>query len=214
MRPVKTTIRSPVLPKDLETRDVSSLEGLELEKCRVDGCILDGQRSQRVAFDGVRIVSPRLPTTKVEHLTWLDVLCERGDLSMLEWPAAKFTRVELRDCRLTGARVLEGEFDHVRIVSCQLDYASFSGARFRQVSFERCRLKAADFSGADVAGTSFVECDLEGIDLTGAKLAGADVSSSVLRDARVLPANVRGLVVNREQAAVLSQLFGLVVRDA
>jgi uncharacterized protein YjbI with pentapeptide repeats len=79
--------------------------------------------------------------------------------------------------------------------------------------FERCRLRDADFGGADLTGTSFVECELHGVDLVGANLNGADVRSSAFRELRLGVRDVRGLIVNREQAAVLAQLFGLVVRD-
>ena len=58
-----------------------------------------------------------------------------------------------------------------------------------------------------------MKCDLSGGDFTGAKLHGADVSSSSLGEVRVGAGDVRGLVVNREQAAALSRLFGLVVRE-
>jgi uncharacterized protein YjbI with pentapeptide repeats len=81
------------------------------------------------------------------------------------------------------------------------------------VSFEACRLKEADFTGADLAGTSFVRCDLSGTDFSGAKLRGADMSTSTLGEIRVGAGDVRGLVVNREQAAMLSRLLGLVLRD-
>jgi uncharacterized protein YjbI with pentapeptide repeats len=213
MRQAKGSLRPPILPNELEPTEITSLHGLDLEQCRLDACSLSKKTGEHTHFDGVRVVGGALDETKLAHLTWLDVHCERCNLAMIDWPGAKFLRVEIRDCRLTGAKLIEGELDNVRFAECQLDYASFSGTRFRRVSFEQCRLKEADFSGADLTGTSFIECNLQGIDLTGAKLHGADVSSSSLIEVRVRPEDVRGLVVNREQAAVLSQLFGLVLRD-
>ncbi len=213
MRPTKKSIRPPVLPKQLTVARPSSLDGVELEQCRLDTCALSRQAGERVRFDGVHVVGGALSETKLAQLTWLDVVCERCDLSMIDWPRAKLTRVELRGCRVTGARLALAELDDVRLVDCHLDYASFSEARLRQVSFEKCRLKEADFTGADLAGTAFTECAMEGVDLTRAKLHGADVSTSTLGQVRVGAGDVRGLIVNREQAAALSQLFGLVLRD-
>ena len=211
--PPRKALRAPILAGELEPRTLTSLDGAELETSRLDACALSNQTGDRVRFDGVKIAGGTLGATKVTHLSWLDVLCLRCDLSLIEWPASKLTRVELRECRITGAKFLEGELEHVRFVDCQLDYASFSEARFREVSFEACRFKEADFTGADLSGTSFVRCDLNGADFTGAKLHRADVSSSSLSEIRVGAGDVRGLVVNREQATVLSQLFGLVVRE-
>jgi uncharacterized protein YjbI with pentapeptide repeats len=207
------SLRAPILPAELEAQILASIDGAELEHGRLDACTLSNQLGEDVRFDGVKVVGGTLSATKLTHLTWIDVLCERCDLSLIAWRGAKLTRVEARECRITGAKLHEGEFGDVRFVECQLDYASFSEARFRQVSFEACRLNEADFSGADLTGTSFLRCDLKGADFTGAKLHGADVSTSTLSDVRVGAGDVRGLVVNREQAATLSQLFGLVLRD-
>jgi uncharacterized protein YjbI with pentapeptide repeats len=209
----KKALRAPILPKELEPRTLTSLDAAELEQCRLDACTLSNQSGERIRFDGVRILGGTLSATKLTYLTWLDVLCERCDLSMIEWRGPKLTRVETRGCRITGARFHDGEFDNVRFVECQLDYTSFSKARFHNVAFEACRLKEADFSAAHLAGASFIRCDLKGVDFTGAKLHGADVSTSSLSEVRVGAGDVRGLVVNREQAAVLSQLFGLVLCD-
>jgi uncharacterized protein YjbI with pentapeptide repeats len=201
------------LPRELEPCAPAIIAGAELERGLLDGCNLANQAGEHVRFDGIKVIGGTMGATKLADLAWLDVIVERCDLSMIEWAGPKLTRVEIRASRVTGAKLHRGEFDDVRFVECQLDYASFAGARFRQVSFEACRLQEANFSGADVPGTSFVNCDLRGTDFTGAKLQGADVSSSSLGEIRIGAGDVRGLVVNREQAAVLSQLMGLVLRE-
>jgi uncharacterized protein YjbI with pentapeptide repeats len=212
MRPARN-IRPPILSNELDTAIIERLDGLELDQCRVERCALAKETGERVHFDGVQVVAAVLTESKLHFVSWIDVLCERCDLSIIDWPKAKLTRVELRGCRVTGAKVLEGEFDNVRFVDCHLEYASFPAARFRQVSFEQCRLKEADFSGADLAGTMFTECDLDGVDFCRAKLQGADISASTFREIEVGAGDVRGLVVSREQATGLSRLLGLVIRD-
>lgn len=210
----KKDVRSPILSKDLEARSIEQLDTVEIDQCLLEACALEKQRGDYVRFDGVRIVGGAMNDTKLTRLSWMDVLCERCNLSMIDWPAAKLTRVEFRGCRITGGKVIEGELDDVRFTDCHLDYASFAQARFRQVTFERCRFTETDFSAADLAGTTFVECELRGVDLTRAKLEGADVRSSALDELRV-GANVRGLIVNPGQAAALSRLLlGLVIRDS
>ncbi len=212
--PAKKAIRAPILLKNLEPRALSGLDCVDLDQARIEGVAFANERGDQLRFDGVKLVAGTLASTKITSLTFLDVMAERTDLSMAEWPSAKLTRTELRDCRVTGAKLLEGELVDVRFVDCQLDYASFASARFRQVAFERCRLREADFSGADLAGTLFVDCEMQGVDFSGAKLQGVDVSRSKLGEVRVGAGDVRGLIVNQEQATVIAQLFGLVVRDA
>jgi uncharacterized protein YjbI with pentapeptide repeats len=207
-------LRAPVLPKHLEPLSITRLSPTDsIEQCRIDECALAESVAERVRFDGVRLVGGTLGASKLTHLSWLDVACERCDLSMIVWPSAKLTRVEVRGSRMTGAKLVEGSFESVRFVDCHLDYALFSDTRFRQVTFESCRLEEADFRGADLAGTTFVDCELRGADFARAKLQGADVSSSRCHDIRIAPSDVRGLAVSREQAVALAKLFGLVVRD-
>ena len=207
------TIRPPILAKVLEAATVDRLDELELEQCRLEEAAFASETGERVRFDGVHVVGGSLAETKLEFVTWVDVLCERCDLSMIDWPKAKLTRVEFRNCRATGAKVLEGQFEDVRFVDCHLEYATFPAARFAKVAFVRCRLKDADFSGADLSNAQFTECDLQTIDFTRAKLQGTDISGSEFREIRVGAGDVRGLVVNREQAVALSRLFGIVIRD-
>lgn len=207
-------LRAPVLPGQLNPRVLGALaDGDSIEHCRLDGCSLAEVAATQVRFDAVRLAGGTLGASALGHLRWLDVACERCDLSMIVWPAAKLTRVEVRGCRMTGAKLEEGELESVRFVECHLDYASFAETRFRQVTFESCRLEEVDFRGADLTGTTFVSCELRGADLGRARLQGVDVSASRCPDIRVAAGDVRGLVVNREQAAALATLFGLVVRD-
>ncbi len=160
----KKGLRAPVLPREPPSRALASLDGAELEQCRLDDCALGGQAAAHVRFDGVKVLGGTMGGTKLAHVSWLDVLCERCDLSLIDWRRAKLARVEIRECRVTGAALREAELDSVRFVDCHLDYAAFARARFEQVSFEACRLKEADFSGADLSGASFVRCDLSGAD--------------------------------------------------
>ena len=184
-----------------------------IERCRIEGCDLAKQVAERVAFDAVQLEGGTMAESRLPRLRWTDVACRRTDLSTGVWEGAKLLRVELRDCRVTGALFADAELDGVRFVGCHLGYASFSGVRCRQVSFESCRLDESVFARAHLVGTSFLDCELDGIDLEGASLKDVDVSTSRLSDIKVGVKDLRGLVVSRAQASVLAALLGLVVRD-
>jgi uncharacterized protein YjbI with pentapeptide repeats len=206
-------VKPPVLAKELAQAKLETLEDAEVEAARVEKCELGKRRAARARFEGVHISGGTLSETRIDAITWMDVVCERCDLSLAEWPGAKLARVELRDCRATGLRLVDAEIEDARFVGCQLDYAVFSGARLRRVAFEKCRFVDADFGGADLMGTIFDDCELASVELGGAKLGGVDVRTSRVRDVRVTTRDVRGLVVTRDQAATLAKLFGLDVRD-
>ena len=215
MRPAPPkAIRAPTLPTHPEPRVVAQLDPRAVvAACRLDACSLSAAKAPSATFDGVHLAGGTLDGSQLVDLTWLDVLCERCDLSMIEWRGAKLTRVVVRGCRVTGGKLVEGELESVRFVDCHMDYVSFADTRFRHVSFESCQLREADFHGADLAGTSFVACELRGADFGRAKLAGADISASEAVGITVSPADVGGLVVSPAQAVELAKLFGVVVRE-
>lgn len=204
----------PTLPAQLEPRVLTGLDsGSVVEMCRLDACALPGVKAGSVRFDGVHVVGGTLDKSDLANLNWIDVVCERCNLSLITWRGAKLTRAVVRGCRMTGGKLVEGELESVRFIDCHIDYASFAEARLRQVVFESCQLREVDFHGADLAGTSFIECELQGADFSRARLQGADISSSNAGRITVGPMDVRGLVVNRAQASEFAKLFGLVVRD-
>lgn len=207
-------VQPPALPEPLEPRVLPRLEaGAVIERCRLDACALTGTKAGSLRFEAVHVSGGRMDGSDLVNLTWTDVLCERCNLSMITWRGARLTRAVVRDCRVTGGKLVESALESVRFVDCHFDYASFADARLRQVVFQSCQLREVDFHGADLAGTVFVECELHGADFSRAKLAGADISASSAGGITVGPADVRGLVVNRAQASEMAKLFGLVVRD-
>jgi len=204
---------APNLPSDLALRAVTSVRAFDtVEECRIEECDLGGQVAQKVVFDTVRIERGTMAASKLAKLRWSDVVCARCDLSTVVWNESKLSRVELRDCRLTGATFTDSELEDVRFVGCHLGYATFARARFRQVTFEACRLDEAHFGSANLQGTSFQDCELRGVDLEGASLKDVDVTTSRLGELKVGLKDLKGLIVNREQAASLASMLGLVVR--
>ena len=210
---VPKPIRAPILGPELEPFALAPLtSNMVIEQCRIDGGAFAGSKCDSLRLDGVHVATTAFDDSKLTSLRWIDVICERSSLAMIDWRGAGFTRVEVRVCRLTGGKLYEAQLEDVRFVDCQFDYGSFGDARLSRVTFESCQLREADFHGADLRGASFVDCDLERADFTRAKLQGTDVSRSNLRGVTVSASDVRGLIVSREQASVLAALFGLVIR--
>ncbi|MGD0677768.1 MAG: pentapeptide repeat-containing protein [Polyangiaceae bacterium] len=207
-------IRAPELPARLECLAPERLEsGALIEQCRIEGGAFSGSRCDSIRLEEVHIAACAFDDSKLTNVKWRDVLCERSTFSMIDWRGAAFTRAEVHGCRLTGGKLVEAQLDDVRFIECHFDYGSFIDARLSRVAFESCHLREADFRGADLTGTSFVDCNLERADFSRARLRRADVSRSTVTGMTAGPADVRGLVVSREQACSLAVLFGLIVRD-
>ncbi|HYE17424.1 MAG TPA: hypothetical protein VEA69_03210 [Tepidisphaeraceae bacterium] len=96
-------------------------------------------------------------------------LLDRLDLSYADLDAFQLSRVRMRDCRLTRARL--GQF-----VNGAFERCDFSGVTIERglilAQFTDCRFVGADLRGATI-GDRFVRCDFSAADLTGAAFDGA-----------------------------------------
>ena len=177
-----------------------SLESLRGQPVRIDQSLLRGVTLSG-APDG----------TRAERLVMADVRVEGSDLSNLDMSEGRLERVEFVETRLTGANLRDVRLKSVLFQECKLDLAMLRMARFEACVFERCRLTEADFYGADLSGVVFRGCDLGRADLSQARLGGADLRDCRLDGMRGMPAEMNGLMISPDQAALLITLFGVKV---
>ena len=130
---------------------------------------------------------------------------------------ARLPRLDLRDCRVSGANlanvaVTDGVaercgFENVRLTGfswhdgilrdvsfrdCRIDLASFAASRLERVLFEDCMLTQTELRDARLSAVLFVDCDMREIDLAGVRLsAGCELRGCVLDGARSV-AQLRG----------------------
>jgi len=75
------------------------------------------------------------------------------------------------------------------------------------------RMREADLSGADCTGAVLAGVDLSGARLRGVKLGRADLRGSDLTALDpVAAAELRGALIDAEQAVVIAQALGLEIR--
>jgi len=149
----------------------SQLEKLTISDCVFDQCDLANARwgdssAVRTAISASRLTGLSAPGLQLQHVTVRDSV-----LDFASFRFAKFTRVEIVDCRLTKADFVS---------------ADLSGTVFR-----RCDLGGAEFSNATARKAVFVECDWEGARGIGS-LAGATIANSSPTDNLAIAAAMAG----------------------
>lgn len=122
-------------------------------------------------------------------------------------------RTEFADCHLVGLNVTAGHQQDVRLDKCDIQFARFRFCWFKAVTFDRCDLKHANFQGVDLSSVRFVRCDLGAAEMSQAKLIGTDFRTSNIEGPKVGVKEVEGAIVDHFQAAYLSSLLGLVVKN-
>ena len=125
-------------------------------------------------------------------------------------------RVELRECRLTGAELAEAVVADAVFDGCRLDLVGLRHAKLERVVFRDCRMGECDLLGARLKDVLFERCELrsatlafasvERVELRGCDLAGVRGAES-LRGARMPWDDVL------QNAALFASLAGLDVLD-
>jgi uncharacterized protein YjbI with pentapeptide repeats len=166
-------------------------------------------RGQSAQIDRCLLRAVSLSDAKAHRLHLHDTRIESSDLANLDATGGGIERVEIVATRLTGATFTEARLKSVLFEECKLDLALFRMARLEQCVFERCNLSDADLYAAALTGAIFRNCDLSRADLSQTKLAGADIRGCRLDGLRGRPAEMDGLIISPDQAALLMPLFGV-----
>lgn len=138
-----------------------------------------------------------------------DVTLRACDLANLVCTDLGATRVELRDCRLTGVDVSGATLCDVRCVDCQIGLARAFGTRLERCWFECCDLREADFEEAQLKGVVFRGCDLRQARFASSRLGETDFRGSRVDGLVVNPDLLRGAVIAPEQADIFAAAMGL-----
>jgi uncharacterized protein YjbI with pentapeptide repeats len=167
------------------------------------GWRLIGGRLARVRAAGSRWVGVR----------WDDVSADACDFANGDWTGGVLQRVDLRDCRFTGANLSECRLTDVRLTGCRLGQTAAHAAIFTRCLFIDCDLRDGDFEGADLRGATFRRCDLRNARLAGARLDGTDLRGSQIAGLWVDVTKIRGVIIDPSQAADLVAVAGVSVRS-
>jgi uncharacterized protein YjbI with pentapeptide repeats len=97
-------------------------------------------------------------------------------------PRIEFVRVELNDCRLTGAQLGEAALRDVTFTACRLDLAGLRMSRLERVVFRDCEMGECDLYQATLKDALFERCDLHKAVFTGAALTRAEFRRCVLAE--------------------------------
>ena len=178
---------------------ISDYDAAELceKTLRIESCVLTRVSFSRGNLTGVKFKDVRL------------VECDFANANMVGMVAL---RVEFLNCRLTGFRANECDFQHTLISDGDASYSQFRLGRFKSAVYESCNLADADFHDADLRGTVIKNCILRNAEMSGAKLAEADLRGSQVEGLQARSDDLKGAIVDPAQAIVLAEIMGLKIR--
>jgi hypothetical protein len=193
----------PRLPAALDAADHLELED-DVEWCELDvGADFGDRTAVDVTIDACRFVGATFTGATLDRLHLRDTVLEQCDLSGVLIDEGELTRVELRDCRMSGFSATRCRLRDTVFVRCRLDEASFRMTTGDRLRFEDCDLRGADLYQVELPAATLAGCDLTGADLSGANLRGARLHGSVVQDLKG-GRSLTGVVIDPTQVVPIS----------
>jgi uncharacterized protein YjbI with pentapeptide repeats len=207
-------MKPPQLPADLAPGRLTTLddEGEYVAMLLADSD-LAGQSAGNVVFDQLILRHASLSRARLPKMKMSDTRLEASDMSGALLQKARWYRVELVGCRLTGIQLSEFNGEDVLFRDCSMDSTMFTSGRFRTVRFEKCTMRRLLLEKTVLAGAVFSECDLAEADLTGSTLKGVDFRGSNLAGIHVEERQLQGTIIDSLQAIQVALLLGINVRE-
>lgn len=209
----KTVGKITTKPPSLPAKSVATLAALDLaDDTEYGDFVLQaqsivGQTFDRVTIERAFLKQVRWSTTTLAKSKLVDIRFENCDLSNSEFQDGKFTRVEMVDCKVTGLHITDAEIGDLLMQNCTGGPVQFHDSVFKRTMFHTCNLRSADFRFCNLEGAVFKDCDLQEAEFYEAKLMGADFRSSNIMGIKAHPADLKGAVIDSDQAALLGRHF-------
>ena len=161
----------------------TSVAGVEILRSRLTG----------VTFTGLELAKLRL----------VDVELVDCELSGAVFTEARWERVVLRRCRMSGVVAAELHASDVRLDACKADQAWL-----RTAVLDRCELVDTDLSGSDLYGaqvtrSAFRRCDLTEVDVSASRFDQVSLHGSTLDQLKGADA-LQGCTIGSDQVVPLA----------
>lgn len=168
----------------------------------------------RIEFSQSRFEQCKFLDCDFEGASLTDVLFEDCDFSGSNFSESYFRRCRFHSCKGMGVNFTDSRFSEVRLQNSNFQYAFFPTSKFNWFSIQSSDLSFTDFSECSLKHLELIEARLCGAVFGKTPLAGIDFRSSEISGIRVtaLSNELKGAVVNPQQAAELAGLLGLTIQ--
>ncbi len=141
-----------------------------------------------------------------------EVKLNKCNLANLELTSHSYQNVVFDNCNLVGINFADSYLDNVIFNNCNLLYANFSGSNLKNITFSNCILKESSFNNLKWKKITFESCDLTNSEFYNTIMRDIDFTTSTITNIKININNLKGLIVNYEQALVLSLLLGIKIK--
>ncbi|WP_318765504.1 pentapeptide repeat-containing protein [Lactiplantibacillus carotarum] len=206
-----------VLPEQLPTASFTTiyddedhlLTNVQVQHESVTNLTLPHPMLDHVVFTEVTFIG-----SVFDRLELTDAIFIKCDFSNCHFEKASFLRTRFVNCKMVGLDLTGTVLNNVQFDHCLLDLAMLCEMKLKTTDFITCRLTDASIMDDRLTKVRFNDCDLDKASFNQTALKNVNLSSCRFERLDLEPAMARGMLVNRDQAAMLAQYFnGVRVTD-
>ncbi|MCH3960752.1 MAG: pentapeptide repeat-containing protein [Solobacterium sp.] len=150
---------------------------------------------------------------KMDKMEFADVIFDHCDFSNISMQECCFRRVQFLHCRLTGCDMSGSSLTDTEMKECQGEYLNLNCTGLNDCSWQETLFKEASFAMMKIKHLEIKGCNFTRSEWADTKMKDLDLSDSIIDGIAVNAENLKGVIVNAEQAVVMAKLLGIRVRS-
>ena len=166
-------------------------------------------------LDDFEFIGCRLHKAVFSHIphdvSFTDCMISASNCSNLVLHYKSVIRCNFLETKLTGWNVEEALISDVTFSNCDFTLSSFVNTHFQNVIFRDCILDDVRFFACKIESVVFENCQIKHLENIHTPLKDVDFSNSTLIGGTFYPEDLKGLIINSDQAILLVKLLGVIV---
>lgn len=179
---------------------------------KIESSEINLQTDDLIEFTNVHFKDVKFNGSRFQRIFFKNCIFDNCDLSDSHFYEANLQNVSFNKCRLIGIVLTDARIQHVHFNQSNLQLASFGYSYQRYVIYDECILEESDFYENDLKDIDFTNSQLTGINLSQTSLNKIDLSNTFFTHLTVGLTDLKGCIVNENQAVSLAGLLGLVIK--
>lgn len=190
-----------------------ALEEEYLDKVLIENEKISRIQNEELEFDGCHLKKVIFTDSLSVNFSFIDSKLEFCNCSNLSLSSKSVIRCHFLGCKFVGLDITEELIKDVVFEDCDFTLANFSNSKFQNVQFKNCLFQDTRIFACSFKDVEFVKCNLDYIEVFQSPLTGVDISTSNLGGGKFCIEDLKGAIVNSEQALRLAKLLGIVICD-
>lgn len=210
-------VLKPVISMELNEKDSieSRISEYVADEIEIGYCLFQNQTvsnvdAARVEFKACKFINCKFVNCKFNKAVFSDIVFNTCDLSNCSFSECTLHKVKFENCRMTGSGFREAYIRNTTFLQCRCDYIDLSRSNMKAAQFINCDMANAYISYSKLS-VEFKDCSLVKSNLFHTPLHGLNFTSCNIQGICVAVEDLKGAIVNSEQAAELSLLLGLII---